>query len=361
MARNNWANDAFKKAQNLMSRGYNDFEPTTVVTKDQLSDLGDAITTPRPSMVGTNQLDNHMLSPWNIDHKSKEAGGYEAETHAYDPDNTPVDGIDFEAQAKKLNTERYDVWDGSESEVGKWARDNGFLKERPDEDYHDEKELRMAVQLVEKEIQKNTYSMFTSQTKEEKAYKDKRLEDLNREKRRLVEKYQAKSWELGGTKDQFSKGKDRVKREEEALTGAGEDIEAQRNVLSGEGTVQAERMSHNNPGNIKKTDIKWDGEGSATYGKGFTTFKTPEDGIRALTKDLTSKLEEFDGDLKAMISKYAPEKDGNDVKKYLQVVQKSAGKKYRYTEADLQNIVKGFIRMENKKELADYYIKLMGR
>ena len=369
MAKNNWANEAFKKAQNLMSRGYNDFEPTTVVTKDQLSDLGDAITTSRPRTDGPRtdrQLDTNMRSPfsgnaWNLDNEIAVEEEYEAETHAYDPDNTPVQGIDFEGQAKKLNTERWDVWDGSESEAGKWARENGILKKRPDEDYHTEKELKMAVQLVEKEIQKNTYNMFTSQTQEEKAYKDKRLEALKREKRRLVEKYQAKSWEHGGTKDQFSKGKDRVKREEEALRGAGEDIQAQRNALSGEDTVQAEKMSYNNPGNIKKTDIKWDGEGSDTYGKGFTTFKTPEDGIRALTKDLSSKLKEFNGDLKAMISKYAPEKDGNDVKKYLQVVQKSAGKKYRYTEADLQNIVKGFIRMENKKELADHYISIMDR
>ncbi len=181
MAKNNWANEAFKKAQNLMSRGYNDFTPTTVVTKDQLSDLSDVITTSRPSMVGPNQLDEHMLSPWNIEHTKPEVKEeYEAETFAYDPDNTPVEGIDFEGQARELNKERFDVWDGSESEAGKWARDNGILKKRPDENYHSEKELRMAVQLVEKEIQKNSYNMFTSQTPEEKAYKDKRLEALKR-------------------------------------------------------------------------------------------------------------------------------------------------------------------------------------
>ncbi len=80
-----------------------------------------------------------------------------------------------------------------------------------------------------------------------------------------------------------------------------------------------------------------------------------------MTKYLTTKLKDFNGDLKAMINKYAPEADGNDVKKYLQVVQKTAGKKYKYTEADIPNIVKGFIRMENKKELADYYISLMDK
>ena len=39
MARNNWARDAFRRAQNLMSRGYSDFEPTSVVTKDDLNNL----------------------------------------------------------------------------------------------------------------------------------------------------------------------------------------------------------------------------------------------------------------------------------------------------------------------------------
>ena len=67
MARNNWARDAFRKAQNLMSRGYGDFQPKTVVTRDQLSNLSDVITTSRPSMVDTNQLDEYMKSPWNIE------------------------------------------------------------------------------------------------------------------------------------------------------------------------------------------------------------------------------------------------------------------------------------------------------
>jgi len=341
MAKNNWANEAFKKAQNLMSRGYNDFEPTTVVSKDQLSDL-------KTVLLSDEQIarDNeHQPAPWYQfpDEKETPKEEYEAETHAYDPDNTPVQGIDFEGQARELNTERFDVWDGSESEAGKWARDNGLLKKRPDEDYHSEKELKMAVQLVEKEIQKNSYNMFTSQTQEEKAYKDKRLEGLKREKRRLVEKYQAKSWKQGGSKENIRKAGVAVKDvlKESVYTGP----------LS--------PTKHNNPGNIKKTDIKWDGEGTETYGDGFTSFDSPEAGISAMTKDLTTKLKRHNGDLKAMISEYAPASDGNDIKKYMKVVKKTAGDKYRYTEEDIQNIVKGFIRMENKKETADYYINIM--
>ena len=43
MAKNDWAKNAFRKAQNLMSRGYNDFEPATVVTKNELSNLKNTI------------------------------------------------------------------------------------------------------------------------------------------------------------------------------------------------------------------------------------------------------------------------------------------------------------------------------
>ena len=116
----------------------------------------------------------------------------------------------------------------------------------------------------------------------------------------------------------------------------------------------------NNPGNIEAGfgfDGEIEGEG---YGpnKRFAKFKTPQLGIRALKLDLTTKLRRFNGDLAAMINQYAPPSE-NDTGQYLKVVQQYAGVKDKYTDADLDNIVKGFIRMENKKELAEKYIKLM--
>ena len=119
--------------------------------------------------------------------------------------------------------------------------------------------------------------------------------------------------------------------------------------------------NYNNPGNIELTDIKWDGlVKGKSYGPNnrFAVFKTPQDGINALRKDLTTKLKRFDGDLLAMIKKYAPSNE-NDVKKYLKVVQESAGVKDVYTMDDLDSIVKGFIRMENKASLANKYIDLL--
>ena len=116
----------------------------------------------------------------------------------------------------------------------------------------------------------------------------------------------------------------------------------------------------NNPGNIE-AGIGFDGEIEGEgYGpnKRFAKFKTPQLGIRALKLDLTTKLRRFNGDLAAMINQYAPPSE-NETGQYLKVVQQYAGVKDKYTDADLDNIVKGFIRMENKKELAEKYIKLM--
>ena len=116
---------------------------------------------------------------------------------------------------------------------------------------------------------------------------------------------------------------------------------------------------YNNPGNIER-GIEWEGLAKGGYGpkQRFAIFTTPEAGIRAMKKDLTTKLNRHDGDLRKMIAEYAPESE-NDVKKYLKVVQQTAGVKDVYTEKDLDNIVKGFIRMENRKPLADKYIQLM--
>ena len=116
---------------------------------------------------------------------------------------------------------------------------------------------------------------------------------------------------------------------------------------------------YNNPGNIER-GIEWEGLAEGGYGprQRFAIFTTPEAGIRAMKKDLTTKLNRHDGDLRKMIAEYAPESE-NDVKKYLKVVQQTAGVKDVYTEKDLDNIVKGFIRMENRKPLADKYIQLM--
>jgi hypothetical protein len=122
---------------------------------------------------------------------------------------------------------------------------------------------------------------------------------------------------------------------------------------------------YNNPGNIQRVNskgklIQWEGLAEGGYGSGqrFSKFKTPEAGIRALSKDITTKLKRHKGDLKLMISEYAPNSE-NDVSEYLKVVQQYAGIKNIYNEDDIKNLVEGFIRMENKKDLADKYIDIL--
>jgi len=118
---------------------------------------------------------------------------------------------------------------------------------------------------------------------------------------------------------------------------------------------------YNNPGNVER-GIGFDGEVEGKgYGKNerFAIFKTPEAGLRALEIDLTTKLNRHKGNLKAMIAQYAPSTE-NDVDQYLKVVQQYAGVKDVYTEDDMNNIVKGFIVMENKSTLAKKYIARLG-
>ena len=125
MARNNWARDAFRKAQNLMNRGYSDFEPKTVVTKDQLSDLSDVITTSRPSMVEPNQLDEYMQSPWNIETPldaaataiKEEAPIETMYENEFNLDTVEQDAIDLEEKNAYRNKDP----NRAQSEFDKWA------------------------------------------------------------------------------------------------------------------------------------------------------------------------------------------------------------------------------------------------
>ena len=79
MAKNDWARNAFRKAQNLMSRGYNDFEPSTVVTKDELSNLKNILLSDS-EIEKDNELARKNNSNW---YKFPE---YEATTFPYEED-----------------------------------------------------------------------------------------------------------------------------------------------------------------------------------------------------------------------------------------------------------------------------------
>ena len=96
MAKNEWAKDAFRKAQNLMSKGYNDFEPATVITKDELSNL-------KNTLLSDDQIKqendaswlNMENNPYNqaADNALAKASDLEAVPKAYNPDDPDIEDL----------------------------------------------------------------------------------------------------------------------------------------------------------------------------------------------------------------------------------------------------------------------------
>ena len=71
----------------------------------------------------------------------------------------------------------------------------------------------------------------------------------------------------------------------------------------------------NNPGNIEK-GAGFAGDTGKTYGNNrFSVFDSKEMGIRAIFRDLRTKMKEFDGDVDKVIAKYAPPNE-NETKNY---------------------------------------------
>jgi hypothetical protein len=107
MAKNDWARNAFRKAQNLMSRGYNDFEPATVVTKNDLSNL-------KNTLLDDEQiyLDNKNANNWT---------DLDSETKPYPP-----------------HLETNPILDASEDALNKAGVTHAFTEEDPIEDVTNE-------------------------------------------------------------------------------------------------------------------------------------------------------------------------------------------------------------------------------
>ena len=91
--------------------------------------------------------------------------------------------------------------------------------------------------------------------------------------------------------------------------------------------------------------------------KAFVVFDTPEAGIRGIMRDARSKIKNSKGNLKEMIYRYAPPSDNNPTDKYYNFVKQYVGNKEIVTNEDIPNIVRGIIKFENKKELADFYLQ----
>jgi len=110
-------------------------------------------------------------------------------------------------------------------------------------------------------------------------------------------------------------------------------------------------IKDNNPGNIKKTNDKWDGL-VPSKGKYFA-FESPEYGVRAMTRLLrTYDIKHGLNTIKGIISRYAPRSE-NDTDTYIKNVSSFTGYDPNQElnledRAVMKNLIKAIIRQENK-------------
>ena len=111
----------------------------------------------------------------------------------------------------------------------------------------------------------------------------------------------------------------------------------------------------NNPGNIEK-GAGFAGDTGKTYGNNrFSVFDSKEMGIRAIFRDLRTKMKEFDGDVNSIIAKYAPPNE-NKTRNYAKFVKSQIGSD-KITPDNLRDAVKAVIKKENTRKSAAYYLE----
>jgi len=123
-------------------------------------------------------------------------------------------------------------------------------------------------------------------------------------------------------------------------------------------------IRNNNPGNIKKNNVEWDGLSAIQTDNTFFQFNDPIYGIRALTKILLTYRHKHNlKNVWAIINRYAPPSE-NDTEAYKNFVTKKTGLNMleeidNSVEAYLP-VVKAIILMENGEQPYDDEIILQG-
>lgn len=94
-------------------------------------------------------------------------------------------------------------------------------------------------------------------------------------------------------------------------------------ILGGGGYVAATQLTrgyrNKNPGNIRSTSVKWQGE-IGKDDKGFVIFDTDTSGLRALAKLLLNYEKKGYRTVRDIISRYAPKADNNNTEAYINSV-----------------------------------------
>ena len=118
---------------------------------------------------------------------------------------------------------------------------------------------------------------------------------------------------------------------------------------------------YNNAGNLE-VGQGFAGETGETYAndrkdgkKPFVVFENPVMGLRAMFRDLRTKIAKHDGILWSIISEYAPP-DENNTELYFKRAKMALNGDDMVGEYTLPKLVKAMVMHENKKEVSDYYL-----
>jgi hypothetical protein len=112
---------------------------------------------------------------------------------------------------------------------------------------------------------------------------------------------------------------------------------------------------NNNPGNLRDEGDDW--EGSTGVNKGFTTFDTPQAGVRAMSKVLDTYHKDYGlNTISEIINRWAPPSENNTTN-YINTVSNLTGidADTPLTKDDRAKLIKAMIRMEGGKQATDYY------
>ena len=118
----------------------------------------------------------------------------------------------------------------------------------------------------------------------------------------------------------------------------------------------------NNPGNIEKGQA-YAGQTGRSYSGGeivedgrFAEFDSPEMGLRAIFRDLRTKMKDYDGDVDKIISKFAPSNE-NVTSKYIDRIKLAIGNN-KLTNNNLKAAVKEMVAIESddNPEILKYYL-----
>ncbi len=195
MAKNDWARNAFRKAQNLMSRGYNDFEPATLVTKNDLSNLKNALLDDEQIYLDNKKannwtdLDSNETNPiMEASNEALEKAGV-ATPYAWTEDAT-IEEITKDAEAslnKKYDINQPEDPNEKNSFFGEWW-DNFVDKVVPDmgmgED--DDKRIAIAGEAITK-LQRELNNLPTNTTPLTAAERDAVTKKRNQLKSQITE------------------------------------------------------------------------------------------------------------------------------------------------------------------------------